>query len=194
MSTSRDFYLVFKNLFDLKYLGFWWTQPRSDSGGDFSPKKFNLHIEIDRADDKMVSVITHYFNRNSNVDGHLFGTPMAFIPLYSPFMDDEGKNRIGMHVKKQGSLGKSIQSTTVSGTQIINWSDSNKNHTLHRELMMIESIYDKKKLQKEKMQKHLRVDYFIALSLTPFLRPLPSIIRKLIPLRLIVLQEDCHCS
>ena len=119
MSTSRDFYLVFKNLFDLKYLGFWWTQPRSDTGGNFSPKKINLHIEIDRSDDKMVSVITHYFNRNSNVDGNLFGTPMSFIPLYSPFMDDEGKNRIGTHVKKQGSLGKSIQSTTVSGTKLL---------------------------------------------------------------------------
>ena len=68
----------------------------------------------------MVTVITHYFNRNSNVDGNLFGTPMAFIPIYSPFMDDKGKHRIGIHAKKQGSIGKSIQSTTVSGTQIIN--------------------------------------------------------------------------
>ena len=80
----------------------------------------------------MVPVTTHYFNRNSNADGNLFDTPMTFIPIYSPFMDNEGKHRIGMHVKKQGSLGKLIQSTPVSGTQIINWSDSSKSQTLHR--------------------------------------------------------------
>lgn len=64
-------------------------------------------------------------------------------------MDNEGGNIIGMQVKNEGSLGKSIQSATVSSTQIIDWSDSSRTQTLHYELMMIESINDKK-MQKEK--------------------------------------------
>lgn len=49
-----------------------------------------------------------------------------------------------MYVKNQGILGASIRSTTVSGMQIINWSNSSKHQTLHRELIMIVRIFDKK--------------------------------------------------
>ena len=50
MAISHDFCLVFNNLFKLKHLGFWWTQPISVSGGEFSPKS---SIYILRLTDQM---------------------------------------------------------------------------------------------------------------------------------------------
>ena len=42
------------------------------------------------------------------------------------------------------TIGNNIKSITLSGTQTLNWADKNMENTLHHELMMIESIYDKK--------------------------------------------------
>ena len=40
-------------------------------------------------------------------------------------------------------IGSNIHSTTNSSTQTLNWSDSEMNNTLHRQLMTVESIYTK---------------------------------------------------
>ena len=50
MATSPDFLQSFKKMFQLKHLGLWWTQPKSELSWSFSPKKFVLHYEIDRSD------------------------------------------------------------------------------------------------------------------------------------------------
>ena len=41
-------------------------------------------------------------------------------------------------------MGSNLKSITVSGTQLLNWADTKIENTLHRELMIVESIYDKK--------------------------------------------------
>ena len=58
--------------------------------------------------------------------------------------EDDEKEKLENHVRKQSSLGKSIRCTTISGVQLNNWTSSAKDHTLLRELMAVESIVDEK--------------------------------------------------
>ena len=51
--------------------------------------------------------------------------------------------RITSHVRKQLTMGNSISSTIAEGVNVTNWADGSKEHTLHRQLMAVESIYDK---------------------------------------------------
>ena len=48
---------------------------------------------------------------------------MNVIPIFKTFLEDDDKDRITLHVRKQESLGKSIKSTTISGIQILNWAE-----------------------------------------------------------------------
>ena len=48
MANSCDFAKTFKKKFNLSHLGLWWTQPRAEGVGNFSPKKFCVHYEMDR--------------------------------------------------------------------------------------------------------------------------------------------------
>ena len=43
MAFSQDFANTFKKKFKLCSLGLWWTQPRAEGVGNFSPKKFCVH-------------------------------------------------------------------------------------------------------------------------------------------------------
>ena len=145
MAESPDFILSFKNMFKLKHLGLRQTQPKTDISWAFSPKKFVVHYEIDAIDADKKEDIISYFNRNSSrVDDNFFGTPMSACSIYTPYLDDEEKLRISKHAKKQLLIGNNIQSISISGIQILNWADKDKQFTLHRELMQIESITEKK--------------------------------------------------
>ena len=145
MAISPDFIQTFKKMFKLKYVGFWWTQPKSELSWAFTPKKFSVHYEIDRSDLEKNENILSFFNKNvSSVDYNFFGTPMSISPIFTPFLDDEVKMRITRHARKQLMIGSNIKSITITGVQILNWADKNKEHTLHRELMQVESINVKK--------------------------------------------------
>ena len=80
-----------------------------------------LHYELDRSDIGKNEEIISYFNRSSNsIDYNFLGTPMSFIPIHTPFIDEDIKMRITTHVRKQLALGNNLRSTTVSGVQILN--------------------------------------------------------------------------
>ena len=77
-----------------------------------------------------------------------FGTPMSIAPIFSHFHDDDTKMKCTKHTKKQCILGSSLKSITLGGSQILNWADADMVNTLHRELMLVESIYDKTVVKK----------------------------------------------
>ena len=146
MTVSPDFYNSLKKQFRLKNLGLWWAFPKSELTWTKDIKKWTMHYELERSDveagknDKMLA----YFNRNSSlVDDNFFGTQMSIAPMFSPFLDDESKMRCTKHAKKQMTLGGSLKSITLGGTQILNWADGQMENTLHKELMLVESIYEK---------------------------------------------------
>ena len=68
---------------------------------------------------------------------------MSLVPTFTPFLEHEVKLRITKHAKKQVTIGGSLKSITISGTQILNWVDATLKKTLHRQLMCIESITEK---------------------------------------------------
>ena len=147
MSESQDFEQTFKKMFKLKYLGLWWACPKSDTSWTKDAKKWALHYEMDRSDidDGKHEDILAFFSKNSSlVDKNLFGTAMSIAPIFKPFLDDEMKMKINRHAKKQASIGSNINSITLGGTHIRNWCDEKMENTLHHDLMMIESIYEKK--------------------------------------------------
>ena len=85
-----------------------------------------------------------YIYTTSLVDNNFFGTPMSLIPTFTPFLDNELKLRITKHAKKQVTIGTNLKSISVGGIQILNWTDATLETTLHRQLMSIESITEKK--------------------------------------------------
>lgn len=154
MAISPDFMNDFKKKFRLKYLGLWWTQPRSEENGDFSPKKFMVHYELDRTDIHKNVDILKVINQNSlSIDNHFFGTAMSIIPPFTPFLDDEVKMKITRNVRKQQIMAKNVQCTTIHGVNVTNWADGNKENTLHRQLMALESIYNKTVVNSKKKKK-----------------------------------------
>ena len=148
MTESTDFLLSFKKMFKLKHLGLWWDYSRSELAWTKDSKKWTMHYELDQTD---VNVgknedILSYFNKSSLlVDNNFFGTQMSISPIFAPFLEDEVKMKITKHAKKQAVIGSNLKSITLSGTHILNWADGKMESTLHRELMMVESIFDKKK-------------------------------------------------
>ena len=68
---------------------------------------------------------------------------MSVVPIFTPFLDDKLKMRITKHAKKQLTIGCNIKSITLGGTQVLNWADSKMENTFHRQLMGVESIFNK---------------------------------------------------
>ena len=146
MAESSDFKNSFKAYFKLKSLGMWWACPKADLSWTKDSKKWALHYELDRSDveEGKNNDIISYFNKNSSlVDNNFFGTAMSVAPIFTPFLDDEVKMRITKLATKQQTIGANLRSITIGGTQILNWADSKMENTLHRQLMCVESIYDK---------------------------------------------------
>ena len=99
---SPDFMNTFKKKLWLNHLGLWWTQPRSEGTGDFSPKKFMVHYKLDRQDINKNFDILKFVNQNSSsIDNHFFGTAMSIIPPFTPFLENEVKVKITSHVRKK---------------------------------------------------------------------------------------------
>ena len=146
MATSPDFTKSFEKFFKLKNLGLWWAYPRSDLARTKDTNRWVMHYELDRTDvnEGKNDIIMAYFAKHSSmVDNNFFGTAMSIVPVFKPMLDDEVKIRITKNAKKQAIIGKSLKSITLGGTQILNWADSKKENTLHRQLMCVESIHDK---------------------------------------------------
>ena len=144
MAESPDFHQVMKKRFGLEELGLWFTQPRTSRSGEFSKTKFTLHIEIDRKDLPKRAEMERFFNHSpSTVDNYFFGTPLLLAKAFDYFADDDVKEQLDNHARKQASLGSSLRSTIVTGVQLCNWANSKKTSTLHRDLMEVESIVEK---------------------------------------------------
>ena len=73
----------------------------------------------------------------------MFATPMSVVPIYKPFLEDKMKLKITKHARKQFLIDKNIKSITVLGIKILNWCNSCKQNTMHRQLMQVESIHTK---------------------------------------------------
>ena len=146
MAESPDFHKSFMKFFKLSSLGLWWAWPKSELTWNKDSSTWALHYELDNSDVEKGKneVIKAYFAKNSSlVDDNFFGTSMSVAPNFKPMMDDDVKMRITKHAKKQLIIGKSIQSVTIGGSQILNWADEKMENTMHRQLMLVESIYDK---------------------------------------------------
>ena len=151
MAASKDFKDVMKKKFDLSELGLWFGQPRTSNYTGFDSNKSTLHLEIDRKDLPKRQKMELYFNHGSrNVQSTFFGTPMLLTKAFDYFAEDDVKENMDMHARKQTSLGKSIRSTTIHGVQLNNWASRNKDKTLLHELMCTESITDKKIIKGKK--------------------------------------------
>ena len=145
MSESSEFQDLFKVKFNLSELGMWFTQPRTSRSSDFSKDKFTVHIEIDRSDIHKRDTIEQFFNHSpSGLDNTFLGTPMLLVKAFDYYADDDVKVNIDNHARKQTNIGKSLRCTKVPGIQLCNWSNSDKNSTLLRDLMATESIVEKK--------------------------------------------------
>ena len=138
--------------FNLSNLGLWWACPKSEIAWTQDTSKWALHYELDSSDVEKGKNdrIKAYFAKNSSlIDDNFFGTSMSVAPVFKPMLDDEIKLRITKHAKKQQIIGKSIKSVTIGGTQILNWADDRMENTMHRQLMLVESIYDKNVINKK---------------------------------------------
>ena len=151
MATSHDFNQVMKTKFGLRELGLWYTQPRTSKSGEFSKDRFVLHIEIDRKDLPKRGAMENYFNNSSpSIDDNFFGVPMLLVKPFDYYADDEVKDQIDKHARRQACLGGALRSTTITGIQLCNWSNSDKTSTLLRDLMEVESIVEKKVIKSKK--------------------------------------------
>ena len=145
MAKSVDFYEVFKSKFKLTDLGLWFAIPRKSDGGEWTKNKSSLHIEINRSDLQKRKIIEVYFNQSSrSLDNTFFGIPIFLTPAFDYSAEDEIREKLNNHTRKQASLGKSLRSITISGIRVSNWADRSKESTILRELMAVESIHDKK--------------------------------------------------
>ena len=118
---------------------------------------------MDKGDAEKNQDIIRFFNKNSSsIDNYFFRTAMSVIPPFKPFLDDEVKMRITCHVRKQLTMGNNTSSTTIDGVNVTNWADGNKEYTLHRQLMAVESIYDKTVIN-SKSKKKFRGRLFYAI-------------------------------
>ena len=85
--------------------------------------------------------LDYFDKKSSQVDDNVFGTSMSVTPIYRPFLDNEIRMKINPHMKKKLVIGSNIKSINLGGTQILNWADSKMESILHRELMMVESLF-----------------------------------------------------
>ena len=192
-ATSLDFHEVFKKMFKLSHLGLYWQQARAANGGQWTTKKFCVHYEIDRMDiEKNVDIIK-YVNHNSTlVDRNFFGTQMTVVPIFTTFLNDETKSRIDLHVRKQEQIGQHVQCVTISGVEITSWAEDTKQHTMHRQLMTVESIYEKE-IANSKTKKKFKGRLFYAIVPNKKRRKLlPFIFPKQTQMKRVVWQDASH--
>ena len=151
MAHSSDFKATFQYKFALSSLGLWWGIPRQGKKSEYNNNKSVLHIEIDQKDFHKRKDIEAFLNFNtSGIDNHFFGVPMLLTVPFHYFASDDEKANLAMHSRKQVSLSKSITSTTIHGVGLNNWANSERNSTLLRELMAVESITKKQIIKTKK--------------------------------------------
>ena len=125
MARSKDLLEIMKTKFNLKELGFLFSQPRTGKEGKFDRSKFTLYLEFDRNDLPKRAAMEQYFNHYPrSLNNTIFGTPMILTKVYDYFAEDNIKESLDNHARKQTSLGKSMRSTIISGVQLINWANS----------------------------------------------------------------------
>ena len=69
---------------------------------------------------------------------------MFLTPVFDYFAEDEIKEKLNNHTRKQASLEKSLCSITISWIRVSNWEDRSKESTFHRKLIAVEIMHDKK--------------------------------------------------
>ena len=144
MSTSNDFYHIFKSLFNLQDLGLTWEFPSNSGQVKYSPKMCKIHIEIHLNDQSKLSDMEQFFNNSSSLLSRNFlGTPMTLVPVQDRNLAQEVQDRIVKHCNIQGDLGKGLESTVQHGFAVNNWYDKEKEITLHQKLMSMKSITEK---------------------------------------------------
>ena len=87
---------------------------------------------------------------------------MTVVPIYTTYLNDETKSRIDLHVRKQEQIGQHVQCCTISGVEITSWAEGTKQHTMHRQLMTVESIYEKE-IANSKTKKKFKGRLFYAI-------------------------------
>lgn len=178
MATSTAFCEVFKKLLNLNYQELYWQHTRATNGGQCTTNKFCVHYKIDRADiEKYIDIIYH---NSTLVDNNFFGTQMTDVPIFTPFLDDEMKSRIDLHARRQEQIGQHVQSFTVIGIKITSLAEETKQHTVQRQLMTVESIYDKE-VANSKSKKNFKSCIFYAILPNKKIKIQRSIIRKPTP-------------
>ena len=101
ISTSPYFYQIFKQKFELLSLDLWWMQTQADTPVNFATRKCIAHIQNNTKDSIKQKDTLVYFNQKlSSIDNNFFGNKIRSIPILKPFLDDDVKDRIIMHVHK----------------------------------------------------------------------------------------------
>ena len=150
-----------KAKFGLNDLGLYFAQSKGDPS-DYDRRKFTVHLEIDRQDLPKRDTIESFFNQGKTPSTAFFGTPMILQKPFTYFAEDDVKNSLITHARKQFSLGKSLQNTTIYGAQLNNWASSSQTETLLEALIKVESITVKKVI-KGKSTKSFRGRLFYAI-------------------------------
>ncbi len=144
MSTSKDFFYTFKNLFYLKDLGLTWEFPSNSGQVKYTPKMCKIHVEINLSDKDKLNEMEKFFNNSSSSLNRTFlGTPMTLVPIQDRNLAQEVQDRIIKHCNIQGDLGKGLETTVQHGFALNNWYDKPKKITLYEKLMSLESITEK---------------------------------------------------
>ena len=67
-------------------------------------------------------MIKEFFNHLlKGIDNTFFGTPMILTKAFNYFSDDDVKNNLSMHSRRQVSLGKALTSTVMVGVGLNKW-------------------------------------------------------------------------
>ena len=144
MAESPDFYHTFKQKWQFKSLGLYWSFMRSKNGGTYTNKKSVLHIEIDRCDQNKLEEVRAFFNQKSTaVTDQFWGTPMQWVPTWDYKLSDSDNDKVERHKDSQYKLGMSLRSCTIFGINPYNLLSKTPYKTLHRAMMEIESVYTK---------------------------------------------------
>ncbi len=166
MSTSKDFFYTFKNLFDLKDLGLTWDFPSNSGQVKYTPKMCKIHVEINLSDQDKLNEMEKFFNNSaSSLNRTFLGTPMTLVPIQDRNLAQEVQDRIIKHCNIQGDLGKGLETTVQHGFAMNNWFNKTTQTTLYEKLMSLESITEKEMGHGNKKKKFFgRLFYAIVYS------------------------------
>jgi hypothetical protein len=144
MSTSHDFYKVFKTMFQLRDLGFTWEFPANSGNLKYSSSACKLHIEINTLDRKKKDTIEQYFNNpTSQLTKSFFGTNMTLVPVHERNLERAAQRMVNRHCQLQADFGNNLEMERVTGFALNNWFESEHHTTLHQKLMSVDSITKK---------------------------------------------------